>query len=58
MAAGVAIPVIVGGTIAVAMVFSFFVLREQLGVSQLIGSLLIVCGIVLLFINAKPAISG
>ena len=58
MAAGVAIPVIVGGTIAVAMVFSFFVLREQLGVSQLIGSLLIVCGIVFLFINAKPAISG
>jgi len=39
-------------------VFSFFVLKEQLGVSQLIGSFLIVCGIVLLFINAKPAISG
>jgi len=58
MPAGVVIPVVVGGTIAVAMVFSYFVLREQVGVSQLAGSLLIVCGIVLLFINVRPLAAG
>lgn len=53
MAANIAIPVIVSGTIAVAMVFSFFVLKEQVSTNQLIGSFLIVCGIVLFFIDTR-----
>ena len=58
MAANMAIPVIVSGTIAVAMVFSFFVLKEQVGKNQLIGSFLMVCGIVLFFVDARSVASG
>jgi len=54
MAANVAIPVIVSGTIAITMVFSFFVLKEQAGIKQLAGCFLIVCGIVLFFIDTGP----
>ena len=58
MDANVAIPVIVSGTIALAMVFSFFALKEQFSTKQLIGCFLFVCGIVLFFIDARSAASG
>ena len=54
MAASIAVPVIVSGTIAVAMVFSYFVLKEPVGLTQLAGCFLIVCGIVLFFVDARP----
>jgi len=58
MAANVAIPVIVSGTIALAMVFSFLVLKEQFSAKQLIGCLFIVCGMVLFFIDARSVVSS
>lgn len=49
MAASTAIPVIVSGTIVIALVFSVLILKEKLALSQLLGSLLIVAGIVVSF---------
>lgn len=46
MAASKAIPVIVSGTILIALVFSILFLKEKAGLSQLFGCLLIVTGIV------------
>ena len=51
MPANVAIPVIVSGTIVIAMVFSYFTLQESVSWNQLLGSLLIATGIVLFFVR-------
>ncbi len=53
MAASVAIPVIVSGTIVIAMLFSYLVLKEAIGWNQLLGSLLIVLGIVGFFVGGR-----
>jgi len=53
MAASVAIPTIVSGTIVIAMLFSYLVLKETIAWNQLLGSLLIVSGIILFFVNAR-----
>lgn len=53
MAASRAVPVIVSGTILLAMLFSVFGLKENIGWSQVLGGLFIVCGIVLQFINTR-----
>ena len=49
MAASIAIPTIVGGTILIALVVSVEVLKEAMGWTQLLGCFLILAGIVLLF---------
>lgn len=51
MAASVAIPTIVSGTVVVTLLFSLFVLQEPLSWSQWLGSGCIVLGIVLLFLK-------
>lgn len=51
MAASIAIPVILSGTIVIAMIFSAIVLREQVGWTNIAGGFLIVSGIVVLFYN-------
>ncbi len=56
MPANVAIPVIVGGTIAISLLFSFFVLKEAIALNQLFGVILILSGIVLLFMNGKTSV--
>lgn len=55
MAASVAIPTIVSGTIVIAMLFSYFVLKETIAWNQMFGSLLIVFGIVLFFVNVEAS---
>ena len=49
MQASTAIPVIVSGTIVIALVFSVLVLNERPAWNQLLGSVLIVAGIVVSF---------
>lgn len=51
MDASVAIPTIVSGTIVLSMLFAYFVLKEAVTWNQLLGSLLIVSGIMLFFIR-------
>lgn len=57
MAASVAIPTIVSGTIVMTLLFSWLILRESLNWNQWVGSGCIVLGIVLLFLNStvEPA---
>jgi len=55
MAASVAIPTIVSGTIVIAMLFSYFVLKETIAWNQMLGSLLIVFGIILFFVKAQAS---
>ena len=55
MAANVAIPTIVSGTIVITLLFSLLVLREPLNWNQWLGSACIVFGIVLLFLNKTAA---
>ena len=55
MAASIAIPTIVSGTIVFAMLFSYFVLKETIAWNQMLGSLLIVFGIILLFVKAQAS---
>lgn len=57
MAASIAIPTIVSGTIVIALLFSAIVLKETIAWNQILGSVLIVLGIVFLFLKA-PAASG
>lgn len=49
MDASVAIPTIVSGTIVIALLFSFLVLKEHISWSQVLGSCLILIGIFFLF---------
>ncbi len=57
MAASVAIPTVVSGTIVITLLVSLFILREPLNWNQWLGSGCIVLGIVILFLsrNAAPA---
>ncbi len=55
MAASVAIPTIVSGTIVISMLFSYFVLKEAIALNQIFGSLLIVFGIILFFVKAQAS---
>lgn len=55
MAASVAIPTIVSGTIVIALLFSYFVLKETIALNQVLGSLLIVFGITLFFVKAQAS---
>lgn len=56
MAASVAIPTIVSGTVVITLLISVAVFREAVGWHQLLGSVLIVLGIVLFF--ARRQIHG
>jgi drug/metabolite transporter (DMT)-like permease len=56
MSASVAIPIIVSGTIVLALLLSFFVLGEEISSNQILGSVLIVLGIATIFFkSAAPA---
>jgi len=56
MDANVAIPTIVSGTIVIALLFSYFVLKETISWNQIFGSLLIVFGIILFFVKAQVTV--
>ena len=56
MAASLAVPTIVSGTIVIAMAFSYLALKEPMAWHHLFGGLLIVVGIVVL--SAKGFTSG
>lgn len=49
VAASVAVPVIVTGTVVLAMLFSFFALKESIGAMQIAGTAVIVVGIAMIF---------
>ena len=51
MDASVAIPTIVSGTIVIALLFSFLVLKEQISWTQVLGSCLILVGVFFLFVQ-------
>ena len=51
MSANVAIPVVVSGTIVIALAFSVVFLNEQTGLPQFIGAALICCGVSVLFMR-------
>ncbi len=53
MPASIAIPVIVSGTIIIAMLMSYLFFRETIGFNQLAGMSLIIVGMFLLFVK-KP----
>lgn len=53
MDASVAIPTIVSGTIVITLLFSYFVLEETISWNQMLGSLLIVGGIIMFFVKAQ-----
>ena len=55
MAASLAIPTIVSGTIVIAMFVSVVALRETLSWNQILGAGLIVAGVVFLFIEGRPS---
>lgn len=58
MAANIAIPVVVGGAIAVALFFSVFLLKEPVGWNQWCGSGFIILGIILFFVTADSAVGA
>lgn len=51
MSASVAIPTVVSGTVVLALIFSAVALKEPVGWNQLLGSIIIVCGILLFFVK-------
>ncbi len=53
MAANIAIPVIVGGTILVTTLVSWLLLRESMNWTKLIGAVTIIAGVVLMFIETR-----
>ena len=55
VAASVAVPVIVTGTVVLTMLFSHFALQESLGAMQIAGTLLVVIGIALIFADGFPS---
>lgn len=57
MAASIAIPTIVGGTILITLVVAFFLFNESLSWIQLVGGACIILGILLLFANGKEALA-
>ena len=57
MAASIAIPTIVSGTIIITMVASAFLLKESLSWSQLIGGACIILGIFILQLGREALLS-
>ena len=57
MAASVAIPAIVSGTIVITMVVSYFLFNESLSWSQLAVGACIILGILLLYIGRREALA-
>ena len=55
MAASVAVPTVVSGTIVIALLFSALVLGEKVAWNQILGACLIVLGIAALFIRGGGA---
>ena len=55
LAANVAIPSIVGGTIALTLLFSYVVLKEPLNWPQLLGTAFVGGGVVMIFFGASSA---
>ncbi len=53
MAANIAIPVIVGGTILVTILISWFLLREAMSWTKVIGAATIIVGVALMFIETR-----
>ena len=53
--AHVAIPTIVGGTVALALVASWLLFNERLGAFQIGGALMIIVGLVLINLRQTPA---
>jgi drug/metabolite transporter (DMT)-like permease len=51
MAATVAIPIIVSGTVVIALLFSILFLGERITLSQILGSALVVLGVLLVFFS-------
>jgi drug/metabolite transporter (DMT)-like permease len=51
MDASVAIPTIVSGTIVIALLFSYFILKETITWNQILGCLLILGGIIMFFVK-------
>ena len=49
VAANVAVPVIVTGTVVLTMLLSFFALKESLGAMQIAGTVVVVVGIAMIF---------
>ena len=49
VAASVAVPIIVTGTVVLTMLFSFFALKESLGAMQVAGTVVVVIGIAMIF---------
>ena len=47
--ANTAIPIILGGTILVTMIFSFYILKESFNYHKIIGTIFIIIGIYLIF---------
>ena len=57
MAANIAIPTIVSGTIVITMVMAIFLFKESLSWSQLAGGTCIVLGILLLYIGRETGLA-
>ncbi len=55
MAASVAIPTVVSGTVVIALLFSALVLEEKIAWNQILGACLIVLGIVAIFFRNGAA---
>lgn len=55
MPAGIAIPVVVSGTIVIALIASAIAFREYIGILQLLGALLIIVGIAVMFHGRNSA---
>lgn len=51
MAANVAIPAIVSGTVVITALVSYFLFREPMNAAQLLGAVLVTGGIVLMFVG-------
>jgi drug/metabolite transporter (DMT)-like permease len=56
MAASVAIPTIVGGTVVIALLFSAVVLGEEITWHQIVGGILIVLGIATVFFRSPGSL--
>ena len=49
VAANLAIPAIVTGTVVLTMFISFFALKESLGAMQIAGTVIVIIGIAMIF---------
>ena len=51
VAANVAVPVIVTGTVVLTMLFSYLALKESLGAMQVAGTVVVIIGIAMIFLD-------